>query len=307
LIFSPYVSLRDTILQKNLDFITRNQYILLFIDRFCREPFIDEPMKDSPHWFYCKETNTPLMPKSLYLLARAHFEGKYTIVLNQLCNKIGKLSDDGDAYVDKHSGYILKKIEFMEEGISMSEEVADEVADTTKEMRDYLNYISRKTVLKETERIFANEIDQKIYHLIGAICKNLYVFGQENRDKMMQLCQSWLKLSKLFISKEKYQEKINIALEKRKNNPKLKIPDDFETYNKKQHIYISTLSVLIVIQTSIPEMDIKRTFPGCVKSFNGYPLKEGQEDMSTVKYFSCVLKKMYSDNKEEKKIGRAHV
>jgi len=323
LLFSPYLSLRDSILEKHLDFTTRNNYILLFVDRFCREPLVEEPMSESPHWFYCKETNTQLMPKSLFLLAKAYFSGsssegegregtntrnKYTIVLNQLCNTIGKLSDDGDAFVDKYSGYILMKRELVDEGISLAFETVSEnieESETTEDVRDYLQMIqhqSKKPHRIETERVFQNEIDQKIYNLISSICKNIYVFGQEHKDKMMVLCQQWLKIPKLFISKDKYQEKINVALEKRKNNPKLKIPDDFETYCKKQYIYISTLSVLIVVQTAIPMMDIKRTFPGCVKSFSGYPLNMGQEDMSTIKYFSCVLKKIYTDNKEEKNL-----
>jgi hypothetical protein len=30
-----------------------------------------------------------------------------------------------------------------------------------------------------------------------------------------------------------------------------------------------------------------------VKSFDGYPLKDGQDDLSSITYFACVLKKMY--------------
>jgi hypothetical protein len=148
-------------------------------------------------------------------------------------------------------------------------------------------------------RIFVNEIDQKLYNLISSICRNIYVVGEENKDKMMQLCQKWLKSPKLFISEEKYQKQYDLKIEKRKQDPKLKMPDTFETYNKKQHILIATLSVLITVQTAVPEMTIKRTFPGCVKSFSGYPLKDGQDDLSSVHYMACVLKKMYANNKEE--------
>ena len=30
--------------------------------------------------------------------------------------------------------------------------------------------------------------------------------------------------------------------------------------------------IVIAIQTSIPSMKSKKTFPGCIKSFTGYPL-----------------------------------
>ena len=49
-------------------------------------------------------------------------------------------------------------------------------------------------------------------------------------------------------------------------------------------------------------MTIKRTFPGCVKSFSGYPLKDGQDDLSSLQYLACVLKKMYAANKEEQNL-----
>ena len=305
LIFSPYLSLRDRILQNTIDFTTRNHYILLFVERFCREALTEEPMKENAHWFYCKETNTMLMPKSLFLLAKAAKEGKYTAVLNQLCNTVGKRSDDGDAYVDKHSGYLLKKIEYQEEGFlpegggegGEGEEGGGEEGEGGEYKVEF-----HPRIAKDISRIFQNEIDQKLYNLISSICRNMYVIGEENKDKMIQLCQKWLKNPKLFISQEKYQKQYDIKMEKRKQDPKLKIPDDFETYNKKQHIVIAALSVLITVQTAVPEMTIKRTFPGCVKSFSGYPLKDGQDDLSSLHYMACVLKKMYVDNKEEKNL-----
>jgi hypothetical protein len=305
LIFSPYLSLRDRILQNTIDFTTRNHYILLFVERFCREPLTEEPMKENAYWFYCKETNTMLMPKSLFLLAKAAKEGKYTAVLNKLCNTIGKRSDDGDAYVDKHSGYLLKKIEYQEEGFSPEGEGGDGGEGEGGEGDDggveyQVEFHPR--IMRDVSRIFQNEIDQKLYNLITSICRNMYVIGEENKDKMIQLCQKWLKNPKLFISQEKYQKQYDIKMEKKKQDPKLKIPDDFETYNKKQHIVIAALSVLITVQTATPEMTIKRTFPGCVKSFSGYPLKDGQDDLSSLHYMACVLKKMYVDNKEEKNL-----
>jgi len=303
LIFSPYLSLRDRILQNTIDFATKNHYIILFVERFCREALTEAPMKENPHWFYCKETNTMLMPKSLFLLAKASKEGKYTAILNQLCNTIGKRSDDGDAYVDKYSGYLLKKIEYQEEGFSPEgggEGEGEEVEEEGRGVEYQLEFHPR--IMKDISRIFQNEIDQKLYNLISSICRNMYVIGEENKDKMIQLCQKWLKNPKLFISQEKYQKQYDIKIEKKKQDPKLKIPDDFETYNKKQHIVIAALSVLITVQTAVPEMTIKRTFPGCVKSFSGYPLKDGLDDLSSLHYMACVLKKMYLDNKEEKNL-----
>jgi hypothetical protein len=61
---------------------------------------------------------------------------------------------------------------------------------------------------------------------------------------------------------------------------------------------IASLSVLVVVQTAIPEIPIDRTFPGCVKSFDGYPLKDGQDDLSSIAYIACVLKKIYNSKED---------
>jgi hypothetical protein len=302
IILSPYLDLRDTILAKNIDFITRQNYIILFVDNFCREPMIEEPMSESIHWQYCKETNTKLMPKSLYLLAKAYKDDNYVAVLDKLCNTIGKVSDDGDAYIDKYSGYFLKKIEFRENGLEMEgggggEEGLWEEDGNIDSEKNFQNIVIQKK-RNRIERIFLNEIDQKIYNIISTICDNIHLKNDILKDNMMQLCQQWLQLSSLFMSETVYMKKVfNPMTEKRKQNPKFPLPDTFSIYNEKLYIIISAISVLIIIQTSIPNIIITKTFSRCVKSFDGYPLKEDL-DLSSIKYMGCVLKEMYSRNKD---------
>jgi hypothetical protein len=115
----------------------------------------------------------------------------------------------------------------------------------------------------------------------------------------MKLCQEWLQIPALFISEKTYMKKIyNPMMDKRKDKPKLPMPDDYDTYNNKLYVIISAISVLVIIQTAIPTIIIQKSFSRCVKSFNGYPLKEGQDDLSSIKYIGCVLREMYSRSKE---------
>ena len=302
---SPFIPLRNSILQKSLDFVTKQNYIVLFVDKFCREPIVEEPMRESEHWKYCKETNTKLMPTSLFRLAKAYLEDaqlanniplKYNAVLNQLCNTVGKLSDDGDAFVDKHSGYILRKIEMREEGFEIgfgneAEEGLFQDSENTSNMREVV--IKSKNE-NQIIKVYTNEIDQRLYNMISAICRNIYVYGEENKEKMMQLCMQWIKIGSFFPSETTYKLQVEKIMKKRENDPKIKVPDSYSIYIKKKHILISALAVLIVVQTAIPEIPIDRTFPGCVKNFEGYPLKDGQDDLSSIAYFVCVLKKMYT-------------
>jgi len=300
---SPYIELRDSILAKSIDFITKQQYILLFVDTYCREPLIDDPMSENIHWLYCKETNTPLMPKSLFLLAKAYKENNYTVVLDRLCNTIGKLSDDGDAYVDKYSGYILKKRDFNEEGIEINnaEEEGGIWEDSEKNSSKSFQNIIQKRNRKKIEKIYLNDIDQTLYNIISAICTNIYLENEDLKSEMMVLCQGWLNIKELFPTKEKYQKSYNAIIERQKTSTqKIVTPDDFDTHNKKKYILISAIAILITIQTS--DVSIKKSFSRCVKSFYGYPLKEGKEDVSSIKYLACVLRDMYSHSKEDKKL-----
>jgi hypothetical protein len=50
---------------------------------------------------------------------------------------------------------------------------------------------------------------------------------------------------------------------------------------------------LVIIQTAIPSFKTRKTFPGCVQSFSGFPLG-GAEDTSGLKYITCVMKKSAS-------------
>jgi hypothetical protein len=60
-------------------------------------------------WLYCNETNTKLLPKFHFILASTFINNnsKYDDVLNDLKRSIGKISDDGDAWVDEHSGELI--------------------------------------------------------------------------------------------------------------------------------------------------------------------------------------------------------
>jgi hypothetical protein len=53
-------------------------------------------------------------------------------------------------------------------------------------------------------------------------------------------------------------------------------------------------SYLIGLQTSIPSIKTRKTFPGCVRSFTGYPF-EGSGDLSSLQYLSCVAYKLRND------------
>ena len=66
-----------------------------------------------------------------------------------------------------------------------------------------------------------------------------------------------------------------------------------------------TLSyTLLSVQTMIPPPQTKKTFPGCVRSFSGYPL-EGEADVSAITYIACIANKIKSAVKPWNSIRRS--
>ena len=108
---SPYVSLKDRILSEtNLTF--KYKAIQLFIQKYTK-------LGVEPYWYYCIETGVKLMPTFFHKLADSFLiTQNYDKVVEAICNDQGTLSDNGDKWVDKYSGYIIKDINFEEEGIA---------------------------------------------------------------------------------------------------------------------------------------------------------------------------------------------
>jgi hypothetical protein len=120
---SPYAELRDIILGQ-ADFVKRQNDIIRFVNQFTRAAIDSE----DKFWLYCPVTDTKILPTYFNTLALAFNQqqsssnyAEYARQLDVICAERGTISDDGDAIVDKHSGYVIRKIEFdSEEGYDES-------------------------------------------------------------------------------------------------------------------------------------------------------------------------------------------
>ena len=117
MIHSPFEKLRDLILGDE-DFAKKQNNIINFVLKFTRESYKTE----DPYWLYCKNTNTKLLPKFISDLAQVYISKlNYKTALDLICAKQGTLSDDGDKWIDKYSGYTIKNIDLdTEEGFDQS-------------------------------------------------------------------------------------------------------------------------------------------------------------------------------------------
>jgi len=289
IITSPHTKLRDLILAQD-DFSKKQEDICKFVEMFCREPMIDE-LKEDMHWLYCKDTNTKLLPNSLYKLANAfflHSTDEYIRILKELCASQGSLSDDGDSIVDKYSGYTLRKIDFItedeytEEGFRMITHSIIE-KDLNAKLTEMFSGEDSKKINKTI--LFENDLNKMIYNITDSICSNIGIPTDSIEDFVIRTTNEIM--NKNIQPPELYEENAKKMEKKRGVRP---IP--YEIYKNRLMFWIIGSCILISIQTAIPSFRVKKTFPGCIRSFSGYPLSGGVEDTTGIEYIACVMFKM---------------
>ena len=271
---SPHNDVLEDILGQD-DFAQKQHDIIRFSDAFCRDPMVAE-LGEHPYMLYCVETNKPLLPKSLLQLAHAFVEqgGSYARKLDEICRKQGVI--EGNAIVDKHSGRVLRHIDFVEEdGFDESgfKVVTNEVI------------VEEEAIVpgKSNHRIFDHPDSKVIYKLYRALIGHIGVKGDSIEDFVLRLSLEVISHRDVVKSESVYAAEAE-AIMKQRNK---KAPS-YELYRNKMMILIVTGALLVGIQTAIPSFKVQKTFPGCVQSFRGYPLS-GVEDKSGLRYLACIL------------------
>lgn len=279
-IVSPFAKLRDIILSQT-DFVKRQQDILKFINKNCRESnfgYGDE----SAYWYYCVKTNVKLLPTFYKTLADAYFSGNYLSILDKICAERGTKSDDGDKIVDKHSGYLIRMIEFDEaEGYDEAGYKIVSRAVMEEDIGDVIMDID----FKPTQGIRSKD-GQMIRNVITTLQQQLSVSVSTSIDFIIKEVETTL--DEFLPSPEEYQKQIDAALKKRR-----KMANYIDLHDEAL-IMLTLAYFLVTAQTMIPSVKTDKTFKGCgPKSFQGYPL-EGAGDYSSLKYIACSALKLRS-------------
>lgn len=277
-VISPYEKLRDKILGL-ADFIKRQDFIKKFCINFTREAINDENI----YWLYCNKTGVKLVPLFLLKLANAFTSKKnYLMELDTICAEQGTISDDNNNWVDKHSGYIIKSIDFS------SDEGYDEQGHKlhTKDVLENDYTVNLKALNKSS-----NPNIDIIHSIIKSISQ---LIGINIESYVDMVTNNVLKIQSSSIPSKEQYEKLIIKTAKKEGKSK-NLPSYEDTYNFSLLLLTLTF-IIIAIQVSIPNIKSKKTFPGCIKSFTGYPFF-GDQDKSTVVYIACVANKMKSSIK----------
>jgi len=278
-VHSPYEKLRDLILGQ-ADFVKRQNDIVRFCQRFTRAP----QDNDDPYWLYDEEANVKLLPIFLQRLAVAFVSGtSYFETLSRVCAEQGTISDDGEAWVDKHSGYVIRSIEFdTEEGFTEAgfKQISREIMEA--DLGNAVLEAGSEGLKKETLSPQAQSIVNVVSTLTGFMGINI----ESQKEFIIRNVMTSQK--RAFPSEEAYAKAVKLAEQKGKK----KLPSYEDAYD--ESLLLLTLSYLVVaIQIAVPSVATRKTHPGCKRSFGGFPL-DGESDMSGITYIACISHKIKS-------------
>ena len=284
-ITSPYDTLLNAILEQS-DISKRSKNICNFVSTFTREANVD--VGENKYWFYCIKTNKQMLPTFIYKLANTFIKGhNYKEMLGRICAEQGTISEDGDKWIDKHSGYTIQMIdlneaeEYNEEGFKIITHAVIE--------EDIGDIIMKKGNEQEThekqKRKYSTADADKIYNVIENLSDNMGINIQDKYDYIVRNVVNQLTNTNVVPSKEKYQKIYKQLMEKKKQI------DTYEDMYNSTLLYLTFSYFLISIQISIPPIKTKKTFPGCKRSFSGFPI-EGTEDNTGLVYVACVAYKV---------------
>jgi len=282
---SPYGKLRDLIMGQS-DFIKKQTDIIQFVSLYCREgdpniPNIHDGEMENEWWLYCKETDTKLLPKFVYILANTFItkNSEYDNVLNELKRRIGKRSDDGDAWVDEHSGTIICYVDF-----DVSEGYKDGFIDKSREIieKDAGEVIMEQQKNKKEKRLSPE--GDLVSNVVSILSINMGIDIEQSRDFIVKIVTEMMNDIKIIEKEGAYKKREEEAIKKGKKLP------SYLTVFSSTLLYLTLGMYLIAIQTSIPSIRTRKTAPGCVRSFSGFPF-EGEGDDSGLNYVACVALK----------------
>ena len=278
IIVSPFNELLNIILGQK-DFVKKQNDIIRFCDKFTRtyiSGFSLDGILENENWLYCIKTSVPLIPSFKKELASAFITSQYLYreKLEEIKARIGQISDDGDWWTDKYTGWPICPGDFdVEEGFEegfkvstravMEEDAGSKIMAATTEKK--IKYTTPETIM----------INNIVNALSIAMGINIEIQKEFIINAVIDSIRNTVE------SESDYKEKVKQASQKGKSLPSYR--DFFNT----SLLYYTLGMFLIAVQTITPSVRTRKTHPGCIRSFVGYPF-DGQIDLSSLTYLACV-------------------
>lgn len=308
-LFEKLEHLRDSIIGQK-DERKRYTDILMFVKKYTKYS------SENEFWLYDTIVGRKIIPSFIVKIANAFINNKdYDTIVDKICDEQGEKGEDGDTIVDKHSGYVIKRIEFdtdegfNEEGFKVktrsvlekekgeSEYTVDDAIqdaqnfvenDDNVEKIDMIDIEMTGNELSKRFALISNPLSGTIMNIINAMSENIGVyFNSETLEFIIE--RTINKFERSIRTKENYNKRI--AKEEKKKT------DSYEIYYNKTLLVLTLCYLLVTIQTSIPSIKPKKSFPLCKATFAGYPF-ESSENEQGMNYILCVAHKIKKNNEE---------
>ena len=272
------------LLQKILgidDYSKKQEYLINFIDKYTRTPSKNE----NQYMLYCKDSDNELIPNFMKTIASSYLKNEnMEYVYDEICKNQGRISEDGDSWVDEHSGYVIKKIHF--DNVDLYDDNGFKVKRLFLDNND------------NDDTDLENDVDNDLF------LNSMYDFIKEEEKNVEIYENEDTKFIVLII--EKIRDSINLTIEKNivdliiyvsyniyKNNYYVK---DISSSNRKKSLTVLTICTFTTyLQMYNKTIKINRVIPGCNASFEGFPLNKNN-DTSLLEYISCIVKNLSKDS-----------
>ena len=272
---SPHAPLRDLILGQG-DLAKRQSNVAEFVARFTRPPRTEDG--EDQWWLYCASSGLKLLPRFLGTLAEAFMAGRdYLAVARRICAEQGTISDDGDAWVDKHSGYSIVPIDY-----------DDDEGYTEAGFK-----VQTRAVLEEDLGVgpseeptgasrFSDPIAKRVATVAVGLAGFMGVPVESSLDFIVRISTD--RMANVLPSRTKYDKLVEAKKARGKKNMAT-----YDEFAGEVLVLLTSSVTLLAIQTQVPGVIPAKRHPGCPASLEGYPA--GQEsDLGAVKYVACVLR-----------------
>ena len=286
---SPYEKLRDHIL-KMKDLTYKYACINKFCINFTRNAIKDEP----PQWLYCNQSGVRLLPSFFLRLANVFINKMdYARELDSICAERGTISDDNNFWVDKYSGYIIKTIAFdTEEGYDEKGFKLYTRATLEEDYNININdALESQIQTQEREKANLKSLNPNIgviLNIVKAMSASMGINISHNHELIIN---NVLSIQNANIPSQQRYEQFLLNAVKKEGKVK-EMPSYKEAYNSSL-LLLTLVFIVYCVQINIPSLQSKKTFPGCIKSFKGYPL-DGEQDKTSIAYIACVANKLKS-------------
>ena len=272
---SPNIKLLNLVLSQP-DFVKKQNDIIKFVDKYTRPADFMFVIEDK-NWLYCEESNTKLLPVFIFNLASTFVvEGSYSYIkhLELLKSKIGTLSDDGDLWCDKNTGWAICPVDFdIEEGYEAGFKVSTRSLLEEDAGNKIMSLLSSKKITYDTPDT------RMINNIINTLCVAMGI--------NMEIQKEFIINTVLTIISDTVESEVDYKRQVREKAEKGKKSMSYTDFYNTALLYYTLGTFLIAVQTSIPSVKTRKTHPGCIRSFSGYPF-EGVGDLSSLNYIGCV-------------------